>query len=222
MNPLTVLRDSLYFSQRNFWAIVQLCLPLIIVESLARQLVAHLTGANASPMFDVLVGLLFYPLYTGSLILFLDARSNGDTPRTRDLLAVAVRIWPMFALLAATSTALIILGLQLLVLPGLYVMVKLVFSEYLLVLRGLQPLAAIKQSLALSRGHFWRILACMLAVLAPLWLLDGLTSNLDPDSHKPLLDLVLDIINSFLQLFTSVVMFRLFMLVTEPDLGTER
>jgi len=222
MNPLSVLRDSLYFCQRNFWAIVQLCLPLVIVESLARQLVAHLTGANASPMFDVLVGLLFYPLYTGSLILFMDARSNGDTPRARDLLAVALRIWPMFALLAATSTALIILGLQLLVLPGLYVMVKLVFSEYLLVLRGLQPLAAIKQSLALSRGHFWRILTCMLAVLAPLWLLDSVTSTLDPDSLKPLLDLIVDVINSFLQLFTSVVMFRLFMLVTEPDLGPER
>lgn len=218
MNPLTVLRDSLYFSQRNFWAIVQLCLPLVIVEALARQLVSHLTGPGASPMFDLLVGLLFYPLYTGSLILFLDARSNGDSPRTRDLLAVAVRIWPMFALLAATSTVLIILGLQLLVLPGLYVMVKLAFSEYLLVLRGLQPLAAIKQSLALSRGHFWRILTCLLAVLAPLWLLNGATSTLNPNNQQPLLGLLLDIVNSFLELFLSVVMFRLFMLVTEPDL----
>lgn len=218
MNPLSVLRDSFYFSQRNLWAIAQLCLPLLVLESLGRQVVQHLTGPDGSPVFDVLVGLLFYPLYTGALILFLDARSNGDAPRHRDLLAVALRIWPMFALLAAISTLLIMLGMSMFVLPGLWVMVKLVFAEYLLVLRGLGPLAAIKQSLELSRGRFWQILVCILAVLVPLWLLDGASAAIYPAGQNVLVDVIIDSLNSFLQLFTSVVMFRLFMLVTEPDL----
>lgn len=216
MNPLSVLRDSFYFCQRNLWAIAQLCLPLLVLESLGRQLVGHLTGPDGSPVFDVVVGLLFYPLYTGALILFVDARSNGDTPRPRDLLAVALRIWPMFALLAAISTLLIMLGISLFVLPGLWVMVKLVFAEYLLVLRGLTPLAAIKQSLALSSGRFWQILACILAVLVPLWLLDSVSEALYPAGQNVAMDVIIDSANSFLQLFTSVVMFRLFMLVTEP------
>jgi hypothetical protein len=218
MNPLGVLRDSFYFCQRNLWAIAQLCLPLLVLESLGRQLVGHLVGADGSPVFDVLVGLLFYPLYTGALILFLDARSNGDTPRHRDLLAVALRIWPPYALLAAISTLLIMLGMSLLVLPALWVMVKLAFSEYLLVLHGLTPLAAIKQSLELSRGRFWKIMACLLAALIPLWLLDDASGMLYPAGQSMLVDLVIDSLNGFLQLFTSVVMFRLFMLVTEPDL----
>jgi hypothetical protein len=218
MNPLSVLRDSFYFSQRNFVAIAKLCLPLVVLEALAQELVARAIGPDGSPVFDVLVGLLFYPLYTAALILFLDARSNGDAPRARDLLSVALRIWPMFALLTAISTALIMLGMSLFVLPGLWVMVKLVFSEYLLVLRGLSPLAAIKQSLELSRGHFWRILACILGVLIPLWLLDSASSALYPEGGNPVVQLLIDSANSFLQLFTSVVLFRLFMLITEPDL----
>ncbi len=218
MNPLSVLRDSLYFCQRNLGAIAQLCLPLLVLESLGRQWVAHLVGPEGSPVFDVMVGLLFYPLYTGALILFVDARSNGDTPRHRDLLSVALRIWPMFALLAAISTLLIMLGVSLYLLPGLWVMVKLAFSEYLLVLRGLTPLAAIKQSFALTRGRFWQILACMLAALAPLWLIDSVTSAIYPAGQNLLVDVIIDSCNSFLQLFSSVVMFRLFMLVTEPDL----
>jgi hypothetical protein len=39
-----------------------------------------------------------------------------------------------------------------------------------------------------------------------------------PAGQSMLVDLVIDSLNGFLQLFTSVVMFRLFMLVTEPDL----
>jgi hypothetical protein len=218
MNPFGVLRDSFYFCQRNLWAIAQLCLPLLVLESLGRQLVGHLVGADGSPVFDVLVGLLFYPLYTGALILFLDARSNGDSPRHRDLLAVALRIWPPYALLAAISTLLIMLGMSLFVLLALWVMVKLAFSEYLLVLHGLTPLAAIKQSLELSRGRFWKIMACLLAALIPLWLLDDASGMLYPAGQSMLVDLIIDSLNSFLQLFTSVVMFRLFMLVTEPDL----
>lgn len=39
MNPLTVLRDSLYFFQRNLSQIVTLCLPLVIVEAILQRIV---------------------------------------------------------------------------------------------------------------------------------------------------------------------------------------
>ncbi|WP_166360413.1 YciC family protein [Pseudomonas akapageensis] len=220
MNPLSVLRDSLYFFRRNLASIIQLCLPLVVLESVCKQLIDQAIGAETSPAYDVLVGLLFYPLYTAALILFLDARSRGHEPQKRDLLATALRLWPTFALLAAMSTLLIMLGVSLFVLPGMWVMIKLVFAEYLLVLRGLTPLAAMRESFQLSQGHFWRILVCILSVLAPLWLLDGLSMMVYPEPQTPALALVLDSVSSFLQLFTSVVLFRLFMLIAEPVAGS--
>ncbi|WP_137818285.1 YciC family protein [Pseudomonas sp. 2FG] len=215
MNPLPILRDSWYFFSRNLAAIALLCLPLIVLEGLTQLAVTAWSGSAASPAYGLLVGLLFYPLYTAALILFLDARSRGLQPRTADLLAMALRLWPSFAVLAALSTLLVMLGVSLFVLPGLWVMIKLAFAEYLLVLRGLTPLAALRESFQLTTGHFWRILLCLLSVMLPLWLLDWLsfpTADQQPDA---LLSFVLDCTNGFLQLFASVVLFRLFMLVSQ-------
>lgn len=216
MNPLTILQDAFYFFRRHLFAIAQLCLPLVVLEALAEQLVARSQGPSGSPVFDILVGLLFYPLYTGALIYFLDARSNGDAPNAQALWSMALRLWPKFALLAAISTLFIMLGMSLFVLPGLWIMTKLVFAEYLLVLRGLTPLAAIKQSFELSRGWFWQILACLLLVLVPLWVIDWASSEVYPADGHWAVSLLIDSLNSFLQLFTTVVLFRLFMLISDP------
>jgi cation transport ATPase len=218
MNAFEVLRDSLYFFKRHLVSIVQLCLPLVIFEALLLQLVDHNTDPDRFSSVSVVVGLLVYPLYTAALILFLDARTRGESPRTLDLLAMSARLWPRFALLTALNTLLILLGLSLYFLPGLMLMVMLAFGEYLLVLRGLGPLQAMKESLRLTRGHFWRILLCILCVMTPLWLLKGATLAVYPEPQNPVLAVLIDSAHSFLQLFTSVVLFRLFMLISEsPD-----
>jgi uncharacterized membrane protein len=215
MNPLTIIQDSLYFFRRNFASILTLCLPLVILEALSKQLLGSALG-DGSASWQLLVGLLFYPLYTGALILFLDAKSRGDEPAKRNLLAATLRMWPTFAVLTALSTLLIMAGLSLFVVPGVWVMIKLVFSEYLLVLRGLGPLDAMRESFKMSKGHVVRILVCVLFVYIPLSILEGLSFYVLPDQQSPLLSLIVDSVSSFLQLFISVVMFRLFMLIDEP------
>ena len=217
MNPLTVIRDSLYFFQRNLSQIVMLCLPLVILEAVLQHIVDNAVGPDASPGYGLIVGLLLYPLYTSALILFLDARSRGESPRNRDLLALAINLWPKFALLSAISTLLIVLGLSMFFIPGIFLTVVLAFSEYRLVLRGDAPLAAMKSSFNLSRGHFWRIFVCILAVLGPLMLLKEFSYSLFVKEDNMLFSLVLDSANSFLQLFVSVVLFRLFMLISEKS-----
>lgn len=215
MNPLEVLRDSLYFFKRHLGRIAQLCLPLVILEAVLQQGVDSALGADGFSGYSVIVGLLVYPLYTAALILFLDARSRGEAPRARDLLAAALLQWPRFALLTALNTLLILVGISLYFLPGLWLMVVLAFGEYLLVLKGMAPLAAMKESARLSRGHFWRILLCILAVMVPLWLLKGASVSVYPPPQHPLISLLIDSIHSFLQLFTTVVLFRMFMLIAE-------
>lgn len=215
MNPLTIIQDSLYFFRRNFASIVTLCLPLVILEALTKQLLGSAVG-DGSASWQLLIGLLFYPLYTGALILFLDAKSRGEEPAKRNLLAATLRMWPTFAVLTALSTLLIMAGLSLFIVPGIWVMIKLVFSEYLLVLRGLGPLEAMRESFKMSKGHVVRILVCVLFVYIPLSVLEGLSFYVLPDQQSPLLSLIVDSVSSFLQLFISVVMFRLFMLIDEP------
>jgi len=221
MNPLDVLRDSLYFFQRNLGRIVPLCLPLVVLEALLQQLVDHSQGPDAFPGYSVIVGLLVYPLYTAALILFLDARSRGESPRTLALLSASLSLWPRFALLTAVNTLLILVGLSLYFLPGIWLMVMLAFAEYLLVLRNMQPLEAIRESMCLARGNFLRILLCILCVMGPLWMLKGASMAIYPEPQNPALSLIIESVHSFLQLFTSVVLFRLFMLISEAPDKTE-
>jgi hypothetical protein len=213
MNPLTILQDSLYFFRRNFASILTLCLPLVILEAVTKQWLA--VGQN-SATWQLLIGLLFYPLYTGALILFLDAKTRGEVPTTRDLFATTLIMWPKFAVLTILSTLLIMAGMSLFILPGVWVMIKLVFSEYLLVLRGMGPLQAMRESFKMTQGHVVRILLCVLCVYIPLSMLEAVSYYVLPEQQSPLLSLAVDSTSSFLQLFISVVMFRLFMLIDEP------
>ncbi|CAD5107585.1 hypothetical protein [Zestomonas carbonaria] len=212
MNPLPILRDSWYFFSRNLGAIARLCLPLVALECLARYWLVVSLGDTAPPYADLLVGLVFYPMYTAALILFLDSRTRGVEQGNRDLLAMALYLWPRLALLTALSSLLIMLGASMFLLPGLWVMIKLAFAEYLLVLDRQTPLSALRESFRLTTGHFWRILFCVLAVMVPLWAFDWRVSPLFGVPGESLLPLLIDCVRGFLQLFASVVVFRLFML----------
>ena len=211
MNPLSVLRDSLYFFRRHLVGILQLCLPLVVLEALGTQLLYRQLGEAASPAYGMLASLLFYPLYSAALILYLDTRSNGQETPKRNLFARAVQLWPTLALMILISSLLIMAGFALFVLPGIWVMINLVFAEYLLVLRGLPVVASMRESARMTTGHFWQILVCVLGVLAPLWLIDALLLTLFPDP-QPAVQLAMDSLSGFLQLFSSVVLYRLFML----------
>ncbi|MGE6791244.1 hypothetical protein ACQKFS_04380 [Pseudomonas guineae] len=219
MNLFSVLRDAYYFFTHNLAAIARLCLPLIVLEGLLLQQVSGLVAAETATLWRLLAGLLFYPLYSAALILFLDARSQGLQPRGRDLFATSLRLWPSFALLAGLNTLAVLLGASLFVLPGLWLMVKLAFAEYLLVLRGLSPLKALHESFEMSSGYFWPMLGCILIVMLPLWLLDSWSQASTTFAGNALTSLLLDCISRFLQLFSSVVLFRLFMLRSSlPDI----
>lgn len=218
MNPLSVLRDSLYFFRRHLVSILQLCLPLVVLEALCTQLLYRQLGDQASAGYGMLVSLLFYPLYSAALILYMDTRSNGQDIAKRNLFARAVQLWPSLALLILISSLLIMAGLALFIFPGVWIMINLVFAEYLLVLRGLPVVQAMRESAKMTTGHFMRILVCVVAVLAPLWLLDGLLLMAFPEP-QPGVQLALDSLSGFLQLFSSVVLYRLFMLLENDALA---
>jgi len=152
------------------------------------------------------------------LILFLDARSRGHAPPLREVMRRALPLWPSMAVLAGLGTLLIMLGASLFVLPGLWMMVKIAFAEYLLVMRGLGPLAALKESFLQTRGHFLLILGCILVVLVPLWLLEAwMAAQFWAGETAPgALAVVVDSVVGLVQLLATVVLFRCFMLCSEP------
>jgi hypothetical protein len=218
MNPFDILRESAYFFVHNLLRIATLCLPWLLLEALAGQFLQGALDTELQPGHSILLALLFYPLYSALLILLLDARSANRSVSKRELLARALRLWPTLAVLTALSTLVIMLGFSLLILPGLWVMLRLIFAEYLLVLDGLEPLAALKESFRLSDGYFWVIAGCLLSIMLPLWLLELWSLQQLGEQPDMLFTVMLEAGNGLLQLFAGVVSFRLFMLRRmQPD-----
>ena len=74
-----------------------------------------------------------------------------------------------------------------------------------------------RESFDLTKGKFWPILITLLSIMIPLWLLDGLIAMAWADTQPLPARLLVDSLNSFLQLLPTVVLFRLFMLMGRPD-----
>lgn len=214
MSPLRVLRESAFFYRHHLTTIARLCLPLLLLERGCTMAFAEQFSHWPPFAPQLLLSVLFYPLYSAMLILFLDARSRGEpTPSAASLFGMALQRWPAFALLSAISTVLISLGLSLLMIPGLILVVLLAFSEFLLVLRGYHPLRAIRGSLRRVRGQFWPLAACIYCTLLPLWLLDAwLAEQL---AGQPVANVVGGAFSGLLQLFVNVVVYRYFTLLEQ-------
>lgn len=215
MNALSVLSDAWFFFSRNLSSIARLCLPLLLLESICQALLAAQLGENPNPAYAILLGALFYPLYAAPLMLFLHARSYGREASQGQLLAAALQLWPRFALLVGLSTLVILLGLSLLIVPGIWIMVRLAFAELFLVLRQGTPLRALQNSFAMTEGRFWPVFTCLASVLVPIWLLNWWTL---PNRDDSLLWVLQQTASGFAQLLAVVVAFRLFMLLgPEPS-----
>lgn len=215
MNPISILRDTWFFFSRHIGTLLPLCLPWIVVETLVQRQIDVAAGSQNFAPWGMAAGLVFYPLYTASLILFLIDRGEGRERGVRELWNAALRLWPAFALLSALSSLLILVGLSLMVLPGLFIMIKMAFSEFLLVQRGHTPIDAMRESYRLTTGHFFLLLTTALAILAPVWLVEGWISQTAEDS--PALGVVLHSASGFFQLMLTVAAYRIFILAPEPQ-----
>ncbi len=109
------------------------------------------------------------------------------------------------------------LGLSLLILPGIFVMVKLSFAEFCLVLRGRSPLQALRESFEFTRGRFFLILACSLVILLPVWSLEAWLA--DSAGDAVVLRVALHTLSGFFQLLLTIVAFRIYSLGPAPRNG---
>lgn len=256
MNPLTIISSSFHVLLRNAANIALLCLPLLVVEMFVRNIIRSQLGIDTSWIYQALIGTVLPPIYTGLLILLLDARSRGERPAKAQWLSRTLRLWPALALLSGIDQLLLvvanlsfipadtwtklILSTVIFVPPGvwvalkwavfffaLWVMMRLMFNQCLVVLRGSTPMAAIRESIALSQGQLWRVVGCLLVLLIPVLVITAIVSSLLTDwvadiifafqQNSPGSVMAYSIIAGFIRLFTTIVVFRFFTLISEQS-----
>jgi uncharacterized membrane protein len=81
-----------------------------------------------------------------------------------DLFSIDSR-WISFAFLGLIKTVLILIGFLLLIVPGIYLSVRWMFAELLVIDKGLRPLEALKASSELTKGYRWKLFLFSLVMM---------------------------------------------------------
>jgi len=162
---------------RIFSASLLKALPYGMLITLAGQLVNIynlLTGRLARRVFPQ--DRTGWVLYAVSLVLTLTlwaalllrqlAIAQGAPVSMQEELVAALRRLPALALLTGLNALAVGFGTVLLVIPGVYLLIALWMAVPVFVLEGLGPIDAIKSSLRLMRGHWWRTFAIFLVTIA--------------------------------------------------------
>lgn len=94
---------------------------------------------------------LTYILY-GGFVAILMRHANGETVVFDDLFDLVDKRWIYFAFLGIVKNLLIVLGLICFVAPGVYLAIRWMFAELLVIDKGLRPLEALKASSEMTEG----------------------------------------------------------------------
>ena len=137
--------------KRRPWYLLGLMLGFVAITMMT---------AGQNTMFTA----LSYIAYGGFLSMML-RHSNGEHIVFDDLFDVVDKRWIYFAFLAVVKTALIMLGFLCFIIPGVYLAIRWMFAELLVIDKGLRPLEALKASSKLTEGVRWKLFAFVLVVV---------------------------------------------------------
>ena len=128
-------------------------------------------GGGASglgSLYQILVGA---PVLYGAAYAFLRA-VRGQRPEVADLFVPFQRVYVSAVLANLIVTVIVVIGLILLVIPGIFLGVRLSLVPFIVVDEQLGPFQAIEASWKRTSGHCWSLLGC--GVLGVLIIIVGL------------------------------------------------
>jgi hypothetical protein len=210
-----IITDSAIFFWRNLNQIAVLCLPWLLAGAMVEYLiVVNQDAFGETPMYLVAwaFNLLVYPIYTAALIQMMAQQAQGKRPGNQELFNLAIKSWHSLLIVHLLGSLLALFGLTLLVLPGIWIMVRFAFSEFYVVLENLNPIEAIQKSIVTTKKHMSSIFILILVFLFPVvaftFVFGRVIINI-PQAEAIMA--IAGTITSFYMLFVDVLIFRVFM-----------
>jgi len=102
--------------------------------------------------------------FSASITLIYIKYMRGESVSFNDLMGVNFNKFIHYILAVLVSGILMIFGFILLIVPGLYLMARLIFVQYLVLDRNLSFWEAITTSFNMSEGHVWDFISFMFAM----------------------------------------------------------
>lgn len=162
MKIFEYLRQSFFFFKQNILMIAKIQLPfLFILNGLALWLDINATETDnlrQQTAYISILSLTFLPIYWGATILFMQSKLNNSTLSASQAIIASLSFWRSLLFTFILTSFAVFGGLLLLVIPGIYIGVRLAFADYICVLEKQTAVNSLKQSWKVSANYFWTLL----------------------------------------------------------------
>ncbi len=212
------LLETFYFFKNNVLGIFNVIFPLIFLQTLLVLFLELFIGENDFFQF-ISMGILFgvYPIYQGAVIYYIASISMGERLTVKHCYQLAIRNWLPLIVFYTFSSALMILGLLMLVVPGLIVFSRVSFGEFYCLFEKNKGLEAISTSWDNTRKLQWFLLKGMLiiysAIIMSAWLLEYVLKL--ASLWNEFFDVFVSFSTSALSVMVTIFAFRIYMLNKE-------
>nr|WP_067296870.1 YciC family protein [Marinobacterium profundum] len=214
------IRQSLFFFRRHLNTIARIQLPFIIGLNLLGLVLEASVEADSSQMHTgtgllMLLNLTMLPLYWGATILFLQSAVDDRPLSAFQAVALSLKYWHRLLITYLLSGFAVTLGLMLLIVPGIYVGVRLVFADYICMLEDKKPVASLRQSWGESDAYFWLLLKGMLIIFGGLFLIEAPLLYLAETAgfSSPAVEAVLSVLFDLMGTLVTIYGFRIYSLM---------
>jgi len=212
---IPLLKDTWRFFNGHLIAICSIILPVILPLNLFYAF-AQSYSTQEGQMFwlTLTLGVLVYPIYQAALIFYIASTISGKTLSRGACYELSLKSWLPLMLLTVISTAAVITGLMLFILPALFVMARLAFSEFYCVLNNKNPIASFLASWEATKEKQWVIFGGGMAIffvsVAPLWGLDKLATLMG--INNPVIAFILGTLETLLMVPLTIFGYRVYTL----------
>lgn len=112
---------------------------------------------------NAVITALAYIVYGGYIALMLN-HFRGGKVKFDDIFSIDNR-WISFAFLGLIKTILIMFGFIFFIIPGIYLAIRWMFAEILVIDKNMKPMEALKASSVMVEGHYWKLFLFLLVTI---------------------------------------------------------
>lgn len=158
MQPVFTIKEAVSFGWKKTFEhigfLVLLTLGFIVASAILDKLGNKDVVEVIATILNIAVS--YFAMYTFVRIGLMIYR--GETPKAKDVFTINWRQFGLYILASLLTMLLTGIGFILLILPGIYLTVRLGLFGFALIEEGKAPVDSLKRSMELTRGRFWHLL----------------------------------------------------------------
>jgi hypothetical protein len=177
IETIRLIKDAIAYSPSVYGQVLVFFVPSLVIS--------FLTGLSTSEGSIGTTFLLFLVTYTcvfpyigGASIFFVHQNLTRQGVTVADSMQKATERFSQLALTSVLLYASILAGSLCLILPGIYLSIRLSFVVYAVVIENRSATDALARSWMLTKGYWWQIFLTLSALFFPITVLGGLLGSI--------------------------------------------